>query len=198
MNTPRLQMRALCPFNLDAEDIEEGDLLALTEAEATELLARGFVAPAESPKPPGSHRTLTDSELADMHEKMLGWAAATVFTSKFRQACADTAGLIASHLDGADNAAETAQAVEQIFGNLAAAESDRLARVEDLEDQMVEACQRDDVAGWMAAFKQSLEHLSEGHAESLMRYIARMGQTDDAPDTTIDPTLVHDMPARMQ
>lgn len=198
MNTPRTYMHAICAFTLGAEDIEEGDLLALSEAEATELLARGFVAPAESPKPPGSHRTLTDPELADMREKMLGWATAPLFTNVFRLACADTAGLIAAHLDGADNAAETAQAVEQIFGNLAPAESDRLARVEALEDRMVEAYRRDDVATWMAAFGQTLDLLSEGRAENLMRYIARMHETEDAPATTIDPALLHAMPAAMQ
>ena len=45
MNAPRIQMRATCAFTLGAEDIEDGDLLALTPAEATELMARGVVAP---------------------------------------------------------------------------------------------------------------------------------------------------------
>jgi hypothetical protein len=43
----RIFMRATSPFTLGAEDIGEGDLLKLTQAEATTMLQRGLVAPAD-------------------------------------------------------------------------------------------------------------------------------------------------------
>lgn len=48
MTTPRLRMTAIVPFTVGEEDIEEGDLLLLTPAEAAVMIARGLVVPKEA------------------------------------------------------------------------------------------------------------------------------------------------------
>lgn len=194
MSSPRTYMRATRAFSLETEEIDEGDLLALTQAEAEELLARGFVAPVDGQR--AKPTTLEDRDLAEMADDLRRWSGNSAHTDAFRQQCAHAAKLIDAHLGGADNAAEAGAVLEALYDGAAPAEIARITRMEAQQQAVDEAFGQSDFATWREEFKALLDTLSEAHLEFLAEHFAHL---DPAPDVVlVDAALLHDMPAAVQ
>lgn len=203
MTTQRTYMTALCGFNLGSEAIDEGDLLKLTQAEAEELMARGFIAPADIDRktPSAQPTTLSDTDLAEMAADLQRWSSNPTHTDAFRRQCDLAANLIAQHLAGADNAAEAGAVLEALYDGAAPAEIARITRMEAQQQAVDEAFGQSDFATWREEFKALLDNLSESHLQIMAEHFAHL---DPAPDVVlvdtalVDTALVHDMPAAVQ
>lgn len=142
--------------------------------------------------------TLNDAQLAELRQNLMGYAEHPGHCDAFRDKCAACADLIEAALAGQDVKAETAAAIEEIYGPLAKAEIERMNHANDLADCLTEAYLADDREVWKATLKQLLDVLAEVSLGSLMDHIAGLGQSEDAVVMTTDLLLVHDMPAAIQ